>query len=103
KPPVRSQIMPEWEGLRMGDEEPEQHMAEVRRPRVSHGQTKKSKRRPHRKPAIDTEGLDDVLEQAPQRMTRSLARKIGVQHGKRRYGGGVQASQILRPVNAAGV
>ncbi|KAJ1986830.1 hypothetical protein GGI26_006267 [Coemansia sp. RSA 1358] len=48
---------------------------------------------------IDIIGIDKVLNEVPERMTRSMARKIGVQAPRRYFGEGVSTSQILRPSN----
>ncbi|KAJ2119364.1 hypothetical protein IW147_005944 [Coemansia sp. RSA 720] len=40
---------------------------------------------------------DQSVLDMPGRMTRSMARKAGVQHPRRYFGEGVSASQILRP------
>ncbi|KAJ2804994.1 hypothetical protein H4R20_002278 [Coemansia guatemalensis] len=46
---------------------------------------------------INTEDIEQVVQDAPTRMTRSMARKLGVQRPRRHFGEGVSTSQILRP------
>ncbi|KAJ2614927.1 hypothetical protein H4S08_001478 [Coemansia sp. RSA 1365] len=64
-------------------------------------------RRPGNKPAvsrarrqredINVENIEQVTQDASTRMTRSMARKLGVQRPRRHFGEGVSATQILRP------
>ncbi|KAI9467691.1 hypothetical protein LPJ78_004130 [Coemansia sp. RSA 989] len=59
--------------------------------------TKQKGTRIRTREGIDITGIEQVIEQVPERMTRSMARKIGVQHPRRHFGEGVSTSQILRP------
>ncbi|KAJ2558477.1 hypothetical protein EV175_000771 [Coemansia sp. RSA 1933] len=54
-----------------------------------------------RRKDIDSTGIEAVLQDVPKRMTRSMAKKIGVQPPRRYFGEGVSASQILRPAKSA--
>ncbi|KAJ1663588.1 hypothetical protein EV178_004852 [Coemansia sp. RSA 1646] len=54
----------------------------------------------HRREDADSKDLETVLQEVPKRMTRSMAKKIGVQTPRRYFGEGVSTSQILRPVKS---
>ncbi|KAJ2077033.1 hypothetical protein H4R24_005366 [Coemansia sp. RSA 988] len=51
---------------------------------------------------INTKDIELVAQEAPARMTRSMARKLDVQRPRRHFGEGVSTSQILRPGGCAG-
>ncbi|KAJ2451342.1 hypothetical protein EV183_003670 [Coemansia sp. RSA 2336] len=59
--------------------------------------TKPKSTRARARKDIDTTGIEQVIEHVPERMTRSMARKLGVQRPRRHFGEGVSTSQILRP------
>ncbi|KAJ2303020.1 hypothetical protein IWW55_003137 [Coemansia sp. RSA 2706] len=60
---------------------------------------KATQRRRRPREDIDTAGIEQVAQEVPARMTRSMARKTGVQHPRRFFGEGVSTSQILRPTS----
>ncbi|KAJ2523362.1 hypothetical protein GGI11_001483, partial [Coemansia sp. RSA 2049] len=62
--------------------------------------SRKRQQRP-RKKDIDVKNIESVLQEAPTRMTRSMAKKIGVEAPRRYFGEGVSTSQILRPAKPA--
>ncbi|KAI8323459.1 hypothetical protein GQ54DRAFT_303379 [Martensiomyces pterosporus] len=72
------------------------------KPRIQKAAAGSNARRQKRtKENINAKEIEQVLGEAPVRMTRSMARKTGVQPTRRYYGEGVSASQIIRPLKPA--
>ncbi|KAJ2781645.1 hypothetical protein H4R18_002747 [Coemansia javaensis] len=53
-----------------------------------------------RRAGISTDEIEQVVRDMPPRMTRSMARKVGVQKPRRHFGEGVTTTQILWPVKS---
>ncbi|KAJ2774781.1 hypothetical protein IWQ56_000425 [Coemansia nantahalensis] len=65
-----------------------------------HEPAAKSRRAAQRpREGIIADGIEQVVQEVPERMTRSMARRMGVQAPRRYFGEGVSTSQILRPGN----
>ncbi|KAJ2818820.1 hypothetical protein IWW50_005679 [Coemansia erecta] len=71
-------------------------------PETAQGPAARQRKRPsaqRRQPRGRIDTAERAVQDMPERMTRSMARKVGVQQPRRFFGEGVSASQILRPTS----
>ncbi|KAJ1782605.1 hypothetical protein LPJ59_006769, partial [Coemansia sp. RSA 2399] len=79
--------------------EPPEDLGQAEVPEKPQGRQHRKQR--HQREKVDSKDIEAVLQEVPKRMTRSMAKQIGVQAPRRYFGEGVSASQILRPAKPA--